>query len=299
MPWSRTKNESLWMTSLPSTELPADLVEGVRASLSPDQFDGWLAALPHGPGRVIRAHTEGAIRELEAEVGPLPPLPESDATQIRAIPSDQLEAAKAWPGFQDGRAWMHTPGSVRVAPALAPQPGDRVLDLCAAPGSKAGHLAWLMRKQGELVVNELSRNRAQRLQRNLKLMNIVATVLTGPGESLGRRLGPTFDRVLVDVPCSGTGRVWLGDPRTWAEWSVRAVKRLAKLQRMLLHSGIAALKPGGTLVYSTCSLLQEENEAVLAKIPGNVTVEWTRRFTPEPAVPVIEEGFFLARLRRE
>ena len=130
-------------------------------------------------------------------------------------------------------------------------------------------------------------------------MNIHATILTGPGESLGRRLGPTFDRVLVDVPCSGTGRVWLGEPRTWGEWSIRAVKRLAKLQRMLLHSGIAALKPGGTLVYSTCSLLQEENEAVLAKVPEDVTIEWTKRFTPEPAEPVIEEGFFLARLRRE
>ena len=247
----------------------------------------------------MRAHADGAISELEAEVGPLPPLPEADATQIRAIPSDQLAAAKAWPGFQDGRAWMHSPGSVRVAPALAPQPGDRVLDLCAAPGSKAGHLAWFMRQKGELVVNELSRNRSQRLKRNLKLMKIEATVLTGPGESLGRRLGPTFDRVLVDVPCSGTGRMWLGDPRTWGEWSTRAVKRLAKLQRMLLHSGIAALKPGGTLVYSTCSLLQEENEAVLEKIPNDVTIEWTQRFTPGPAKPVIEEGFFLARLRRE
>ena len=155
-----------------------------------------------------------------------------------------------------------------------------------------------MRQQGELVVNELSRNRSQRLQRNLKMMNIDATVLTGPGESLGRRLGPTFDRVLVDVPCSGTGRIWLGDPRTWSEWSTRSVKRLAKLQRMLLHSGIAALKPGGTLVYSTCSLLQEENEAVLEKIPNDVTIEWTQRFTPGRAKPVIEEGFFLARLRR-
>ena len=286
------------MTSSPSAELPPELVERVRASLSAEQFAGWLAALPYGPGRVIRAHANGAIEELEAEVGPLPPLPESDASQIRAIPSDRLEAAKAWSGFQDGRAWMHTPGSVRVAPALAPQPGDRVLDLCAAPGSKAGHLAWFMRQQGELVVNELSRNRSQRLQRNLKLMNIEATVLTGPGESLGRRLGPTFDRVLVDVPCSGTGRVWHGDPRTWSEWSTRAVKRLAKLQRMLLHSGIAALKPGGTLVYSTCSLLEEENESVLEKIPNDVTVEWTKRFTPAPADPVIEEGFFLARLRR-
>ena len=286
------------MTSSPSAELPPELVEDVRASLSADQFDGWLAALPYGPGRVIRAHVNGAIEELEAEVGPLPPLPESDASQIRALPSDRLEAAKAWSGFQDGRAWMHTPGSVRVAPALAPQPGDRVLDLCAAPGSKAGHLAWTMRQRGELVVNELSRNRSQRLQRNLKLMNIEATVLTGPGESLGRRLGPTFDRVLVDVPCSGTGRVWRGDPRTWSEWSTRAVKRLAKLQRMLLHSGIAALKPGGTLVYSTCSLLKEENESVLKKIPNDVTVEWTKRFTPAPADPVIEEGFFLARLRR-
>ncbi len=286
------------MTSSPSTELPSDLVESIRASLSPDQFDGWLAALPNGPGRVARAHEVDAIAELEAEVGALPPLPESNATNIRAIPSERLESAKAWAGFQDGRAWMHTPGSVRVAPALAPQPGDRVLDLCAAPGSKAGHLAWFMQNQGELVVNELSRNRSQRLQRNLKLMNIHATVLTGPGESLGRRLGPTFDRVLVDVPCSGTGRVWLGEPRTWSEWSARAVKRLAKLQRMLLHSGIAALKPGGTLVYSTCSLLKEENEAVLEKIPHDVTVEWTQRFTPKPAEPVIEEGFFLARLRR-
>ena len=97
MPWSRTKNESLWMTSSPSTELPADLVEGVRASLSPDQFGGWLAALPHGPGRVIRAHTEGAIRELEAEVGPLPPLPESDATQIRhTLRSTRSGQSMAW-----------------------------------------------------------------------------------------------------------------------------------------------------------------------------------------------------------
>ena len=76
------------------------------------------------------------------------------------------------------------------------------------------------------------------------------------------------------------------------------MKRLAKLQRMLLHSGIAALKTGGTMVYSTCSLLKEENEAVLEKIPHDVTVEWTQRFTPKPAEPVIEEGFFLARLRR-
>ena len=90
MPPSRTNLESHWMTSSPSAELPPELVESVRASLSVDQFNGWLAALPLGPGRVIRAHAVGAITELEAEVGPLPPLPESDATQIRAIPSDQL-----------------------------------------------------------------------------------------------------------------------------------------------------------------------------------------------------------------
>ena len=273
-------------------------MEAVRASLKTEAFERWLAALPFGPGRVVRGHLPGAIEALEAEVGPLPPLPGSDTAIIRAIPNHQLEAAKAWPGFQDGRAWMHTPGSVRVAPTLDPQPGDRVLDLCAAPGTKAAHLGWLMNHQGELVVNELSRNRSQRLQRNLQRMNINATLLTGPGEPLGRRLGPTFDRVLVDVPCSGTGRVWLGEPRTWSEWNPRAVKRLAKLQRMLLHSGIAALKPGGTLVYSTCSLLKEENEAVLEKIPSDVTVESSQRFTPEPAEPVIEEGFFLARLRR-
>ncbi|MAW40977.1 MAG: hypothetical protein CMJ30_01005 [Phycisphaerae bacterium] len=286
------------MTSSASSELPPDLVTAVKASLNPDDFERWLAALPMGPGRVVRGHQPGAIEALEAEVGPLPVLPGSDEANIRVIPNAHLEAVKAWAGLHDGRAWMHTPGSVRVAPNLGPLPGERVLDLCAAPGSKASHMGWLMNHQGELVVNELSRNRSQRLQRNLKLMNIKATVLTGPGESLGRRLGPTFDRVLVDVPCSGTGRVWLGDPRTWSEWSPRAVKRLAKLQRMLLHSGIAALKPGGTLVYSTCSLLTEENETVLEKIPNDVTVEFSQRFTPQPADPIIEEGFFLARLRR-
>ena len=286
------------MTSSASCELPPDLVTAVKASLNPDDFERWLAALPMGPGRVVRGHQPGAIEALEAEVGPLPVLPGSDEANIRVIPNAHLEAVKAWPGLHDGRAWMHTPGSVRVAPTLGPLPGERVLDLCAAPGSKASHMGWMMNHQGELVVNELSRNRSQRLQKNLKLMNIKATVLTGPGESLGRRLGPTFDRVLVDVPCSGTGRVWLGDPRTWSEWSPRAVKRLAKLQRMLLHSGIAALKPGGTLVYSTCSLLTEENETVLEKIPNDVTVEFSQRFTPQPADPIIEEGFFLARLRR-
>ncbi|MAV55544.1 MAG: hypothetical protein CMJ28_06265 [Phycisphaerae bacterium] len=286
------------MTFSPSSELPSDLIDQVRMSLSPEAFLGWEAALPFGPGRVARGHCEGALEQLEAAIGPLPELPGSDPECIRVVPTECLEQAKSWPGFHDGRAWMHTAGSVRVAPELQPSPGDRVLDLCAAPGSKAGHLGWMMKNQGELVVNEQSRIRSQRLRRNLKLMNIDATVLTGPGESLGRRLGPTFDRVLVDVPCSGTGRVWLGDPKTWAEWSPRAVKRLAKLQRMLLHSGLAALKPGGTLVYSTCSLLEDENEAVIQKIPDDVIIEHTMRYTPARTEPLIEEGFFLARLRR-
>ena len=78
MPPSRNNLESHWMTSSPSTELPPDLVEAIRASLSPEQFDGWVAALPDGPGRAARAHEADAIAELEAEVGPLPPLPKTN-----------------------------------------------------------------------------------------------------------------------------------------------------------------------------------------------------------------------------
>ena len=118
------------------------------------------------------------------------------------------------PAFRmEGLGCTHREASGSPLPS-PPSPGIECLTSACRPAARQDTWLGLMQQQGELVVNELSRNRSQRLQRNLKLMNIEATVLTGPGESLGRRLGPTFDRVLVDVPCSGTGRVWHGDPRT-------------------------------------------------------------------------------------
>jgi NOL1/NOP2/sun family putative RNA methylase len=154
--------------------------------------------------------------------------------------------------------------AVQTIPVLLldPQPGERVLDLCAAPGGKCTHIAARMENKGLLVANEPSGRRQPSLLANLNRLGILNTAVTAyRGESFPLRL--SFDRVLVDAPCSAEGTL-RKESSVRRGASVTTIERLVRLQRRLILRGYDLLCPGGTLVYSTCTFAPEENEAVAA-----------------------------------
>lgn len=153
-----------------------------------------------------------------------------------------------------------------MAPAvlLDPQPGERVLDLCAAPGGKSTQLAALMEGRGLLVCNEISAKRAQVLSSNVERMGIAnALVLNEHPARLAERFAGCFDKILVDAPCSGEG-MFRKDPVAVAEWTPQSPAICAARQAEILHSAASMLRPGGRLVYSTCTFSPEENEGTVS-----------------------------------
>ncbi len=154
---------------------------------------------------------------------------------------------------------------------LAPEPGERILDACAAPGGKATHLAALMQNRGEIVAMDRSAKRLDLLQDNCQRLGVsiieaVAGDLTARGHAQADRLlgGRRFDAVLVDAPCSGLGVVKRHPEAKWQKTAAEVDRQQAR-QLALLHEVSALLRPGGRLVYSTCSTEPEENEQVIEK----------------------------------
>ncbi|MEM0383438.1 MAG: RsmB/NOP family class I SAM-dependent RNA methyltransferase [Candidatus Caldarchaeum sp.] len=165
-----------------------------------------------------------------------------------------------------GLVYMQGPVSMLVAELLDVMPGDRVLDLCAAPGSKSTYIAQRLQGKGVVVANDVSSTRIKALTSNLQRCGVVNSVVTlADGRWLGRRMENYFDKVLVDAPCSSLGvgsRHW----KVLKNWSPRYSARISRLQLSLLLSGFMALKPGGTLVYATCTYHPFENEAVVSEL---------------------------------
>lgn len=160
--------------------------------------------------------------------------------------------------------------SFRAAAALGARPGDHVADLCASPGGKSLTSIFATEGQGQYVVNDLSPARVKRLKAVLhdclppEVMTKVR-VLTGDASRFGLGFPETFDKVLVDAPCSGE-RHLLATPKELERWSEKGSKRLAVRQHALLCAGLDSSKPGGRVVYSTCTLSPHENEGVLEKL---------------------------------
>ena len=227
--------------------------------------------------------------------------------------------AERWEPYQEGRIYLQSLSSMVPALALGPRPGERVLDLAAAPGSKTTQMSALMGNQGAILANELDPVRAQRLEYNLRLQGCCnVQVRVGRGEKAGDELSESFDRVLLDVPCSGEGRFVVFEPATSRGWSAREVTECARLQRRLLASGARALKPGGVMVYSTCTLNLDENERIVhwalenlplevQRVPVAIPGTWegmARGLHPSirRAVRIFpdarREGFFVCRMRK-
>lgn len=166
---------------------------------------------------------------------------------------------------QNGTIYIQNAASWLPVLALDIQPNDTVLDVCAAPGGKTSHIAALGSNQVSITANDNSRPRSAKLRSNLERLrveNVEYTIFDAT--QLAKKLdGRQFDKILLDAPCSGEGMMTLNNDKDFATWSVAHIKRLQQLQKRILVQAWQLLKPGGTLVYSTCTMAPEENEAVI------------------------------------
>jgi len=177
--------------------------------------------------------------------------------------------------YKEGKIYLQSLASMVPPLVLDAQPGERVLDLTAAPGSKTSQIAAQMQKSGELLANELNKVRFFKLQHNMEHLGVVEPVEDMPwvftlrmedGSMLTHEYPEYFDKILVDAPCSGEARFVDGEPKTYGFWKLSKIKQLAYTQQKLLFAAWSALKPGGVLVYSTCTMAPEENEVRIDKL---------------------------------
>lgn len=165
----------------------------------------------------------------------------------------------------DGEIYIQNEASWLPVVLLNPKPGMDVLDICAAPGGKTSHIAALMKNEGYLVANDNSRPRLIKLQQNLSRLHVAANYTLHDATKLSKTLDDQlFDAILLDAPCSGEGLINLERPKTLESWSVAHVKRLSALQKQLIREAWKLLRPGGRLVYSTCTMAPEEDEAAVS-----------------------------------
>ena len=168
------------------------------------------------------------------------------------------------PAASSGKVYIQNPSSLLAVRVLDPQPGEEVLDLAAAPGGKTIAMAAIMGNTGRIAAVEPIKGRFHRLRANVARCGVTNVAFyQRDGRGVGKAVPERFDRVLLDAPCSSEARMRWDDPASFKHWSRRKVKETQRKQKSLLRSAYAALKPGGTLVYCTCSFGVEENEAVV------------------------------------
>jgi 16S rRNA (cytosine967-C5)-methyltransferase len=201
------------------------------------------------------------------------------------------------PSFQEGLFYVQDPSTLLAVHALDPQPGDSVLDLCAAPGGKTTYAAQRMENQGYVMAQDLDVRRREMIRSNCERLGVTIVNISRATGTVNLELSEPFDRVLLDAPCSNTGVM---RRRVDLRWRVQSaeVDRLRMVQVDLLHRSFLQLKAGGTLIYSTCSLEPEENSAVvhqfLAEHPA-FRLDYERELLP---FKDHVDGAYVARLVR-
>lgn len=174
---------------------------------------------------------------------------------------DKLSSSKL---FNSGEFILQDPSSFVPVLALSPQPGEAILDICAAPGGKTSHIAAITKNKARLTANDTSRIRFFKMREIFERYGVQAETTLYDGRFMRKQFaGQQFDKILLDAPCSGEAAINPNRPKTYEQWSPSKVKRLSRLQEQLIMVAYDLLKPGGTLVYSTCTIAPEENECVV------------------------------------
>ena len=206
-------------------------------------------------------------------------------------------------GFAQGYFQIQGEASQLVAYLLSPLPGERILDACAAPGGKSTHLGEFMKDEGELVAIDISARGIVKIRDNAARLGLKSLrVLSADASAeLADKLREPYDRVLVDAPCSGLGTL-RGHPEIKWHRDENDIRRLSRLQSKILSRVAGYLKPGGALVYATCTLSREENEEIVESFLAHhkeFELEDAARYLPGQATHMVREKYFVALPHRD
>lgn len=236
-----------------------DYFERMKALLCED-YDRFLETVDKPPYRGIRVNT---LKMNAEELLPLLPFAEDQTPFSQDGYYVSAEHLGKHPLHHAGAFYVQEPSAMSAVTALGVEPGDKVLDMCAAPGGKSTQIACALGGTGLLWANEVVRPRAHILLSNIERMGIKNAVVSNmTADKVSASLTGFFDKVLVDAPCSGEG-MFRKDREAIFEWSVEHSLACASRQKAILNSSADALRPGGVMVYSTCTFSEDENERVV------------------------------------
>ena len=259
---------------------PADFVQIINDLLKGDAPLFWDALDSGSPAHGLRVNPlKTSLEEIKKNLpGMIHSLPWSN----HGFSLQKAQDLGKHPYHAAGLYYLQEPSAMVPVAVLDPQPGEHVLDLCAAPGGKTTQIQTRMGNSGILIANDSNPRRVQALSRNLERWGARnSAVLCESPRRISEHLGDIFDRVLVDAPCSGEGR-FRSDPGEIKKWSLEFSHRCCQIQDEILWFAANLVKSGGVLVYSTCTFNQDENEGTIARF-----IEKHPDFTLDPIQPVV------------
>lgn len=277
--------------------LPEKFIENMKKQLPENEWEAFFACYEKTPYKGVRLNPlKGGVYALK---GLLPFLGEPIPWEENGFYT-QAEKLGGSPFHFAGAFYSQEPSAMSAAPLLDVQPGERVLDLCSAPGGKGTQLACKMQGEGLIVLNEPISSRAKILSQNVERMGIKNAVVTNeyPAD-LARKFQGYFDKILVDAPCSGEGMFRKNADEALSEWSEENVALCAKRQTEILECATQMLKEGGRLVYSTCTFALAEDEGqVQAYLQSHPEMKLLKQEKLYPH-KVQGEGHFVALFEKE
>lgn len=242
-------------------QLPSSFLKNMQSLLG-NEYDDYIDTFtrPRTYGLRVNTHKISVQDFLALSPFTLTPIPWTD----NGFYYDGAVNPAKHPYYYAGLYYLQEPSAMFPAATLPVRPGDRVLDLCAAPGGKSTELAARLQGKGLLVSNDISASRCKPLLRNLERFGFTNTfVCSQSPQELAERFPAYFDKILIDAPCSGEG-MFRKDPSLINNWNADSNDTYSSLQKEIVHSALHMLKPGGDLLYSTCTFSPKENEEVIA-----------------------------------